>query len=235
VNLFIGSTVTVEDVAGTNVEMVQVTDYPWSGKVAITVNPKAEKKFSVNVRVPNRDVSELYKGRPEADRITSISVNGEVISPVIEKGYAVINRDWKAGDKIEVVLPIKVQRVKADEKIEADRGRVALRYGPLVYNVERVDNNDIDNKVLKPDSALTTEWKGDLLQGVMVINGSWADGTPMMAIPNYARNNRGEAFQGSGQFGGPGAVGSGDEGGGLRRRGFRSASSIVWIKDEQQP
>ncbi len=223
VNLFIGSTATVEDVAGTNVEMVQVTDYPWSGKVAITVNPKARKKFSVNIRVPHRDVSELYTAKPEADGITSIAVNGSAITPKIEKGYAVIDRTWKAGDKIELVLPMKVQRIKADDKIEADRGRVALQYGPLVYNVERVDNNDI-NKVLKPDSALTTEWKGDLLQGVMVIKGSWADGTPMTAIPNYARNNRESSVP----------RGSGDEGGGSRRRG-RLPSSIVWIRDQQQP
>ncbi len=232
VNLFIGSTLTVEDVADTDVEMVQVTDYPWSGKVAITVNPKAEKKFSVNIRVPNRDVSELYTAKPDADGITSISVNGSVITPKIEKGYAMIERTWKAGDKIELVLPMKVQRVKADDKIEADRGRVALRYGPLIYNVERVDNNDISDKVLKPDSDLTTEWKGELLQGVMVIKGSWADGTPMTAIPNYARNNRDDAAsRGSGQFGGPGATGSGDEGGSRRRRS-RSPTSIVWIKDQ---
>ncbi len=40
VNLFIGSTITLENVAGTDVEMVQTTDYPWSGKVSITVNPE---------------------------------------------------------------------------------------------------------------------------------------------------------------------------------------------------
>ena len=189
VNLFIGSTATVEGVAGTNVEMVQATDYPWSGKVAITVNPAAQKKFSVKIRVPNRQVSSLYKATPDADGITSLSVNGSAITPVIEKGYAVITRDWKAGDKIELVLPMKVQRVKASDKIAADVGRVALQYGPLIYNVERVDNNNV-NKVLSPDSALTNEWKGDLLDGVMLINGFWADGSPLMAIPNYARSNR---------------------------------------------
>ncbi|MHC4628708.1 MAG: glycoside hydrolase family 127 protein, partial [Planctomycetota bacterium] len=51
VNLFIGGTVAVEGVAGTNVEMVQATDYPWSGDVSITVNPQVQKRFSVRVRV----------------------------------------------------------------------------------------------------------------------------------------------------------------------------------------
>ena len=65
VNLFIGSTINIERVAGTDVQMVQKTDYPWSGKVAITVNPKQSKKFTVFVRVPDRTTSELYT--PDAD------------------------------------------------------------------------------------------------------------------------------------------------------------------------
>jgi len=45
---------------------------------------------------------------------------------------------------------------------------------------------------LKPDIAsLKTEWRGDLLGGVMVIQGKWSDGSPLLAIPNYARQNRG--------------------------------------------
>jgi hypothetical protein len=66
---------------------------------------------------------------------------------------------------------------------------VALRYGPLVYNIEKVDVGDI-GKVLPPDAPLTTEWRPDLLGGVMVIKGTFADGSPMIAIPNYARMNR---------------------------------------------
>jgi len=57
-----------------------------------------------------------------------------------------------------------------------------------VYSFERVDQ-PLD-KVLKPDSALNTEWRPDLLGGVMVIEGIWADGSPLLAIPNYARENR---------------------------------------------
>ena len=210
VNLFIGSIVTVEDVAGTNVKMVQVTDYPWSGDVSITVNPKVEKKFSIKVRVPNREVSELYTCTPKSNGITSISVNSSVIRPPIEKGYAVIARNWKAGDKIDIVLPMKVQRIKATDKIAATRGRVALRYGPLIYNVERVDQ-DI-TKILSPESVLATEWKDDLLGGVMIVKGSWADGSALMAIPNYARNNRDSAAP--------------------RDPGRRPVSSIVWLKDQ---
>ncbi len=215
VNLFIGSTVTVEDVAGTDVQMVQVTDYPWSGKVSITVNPQVQKNFSVRVRLPNRSVSDLYAGTPESDGITSVSVNGSAITPPIEKGYAVIGRNWKAGDRIDLVLPMKVQRIKGSDKIAATTGQVALRYGPLIYNVEQVDQ-DI-SKVLHPESVLTTEWRGDLLGGVMIIKGAWADGSALTAIPNYARGNRGfgASAQADRRAGGRGTIGS-----------------AVWLKDQ---
>jgi DUF1680 family protein len=188
VNMFIGSRIKVEKVAGTDVEMVQQTDYPWNGKVAITVNPKQSKKFSVHVRVPNRETSELYSATPKVSGLKSFSVNGKSLTPKIEKGYAVVTREWKAGDKIELELPLVPQRIKADERIVANHDRVALRYGPLLYNVERADQSDL-NQPLSAD-PLTPEWRGDLLGGVMVLKGTWANGKPLLAIPNYARMNR---------------------------------------------
>jgi len=197
-------------VAGTNIKMVQKTNYPWSGDVSVTVNPRETKSFSVRIRVPNRNVSKLYTGTPQSDGITSISVNGSAITPPVDKGYAVISRKWRAGDKIDLKLPMKVQRIKASNKIEATQGQVALRYGPLIYSAERVDQ-DIDN-VLNPESALTAEWKGDLLGGVMVIKGTWADGSELIAIPNFARGNRDPSDEND-------------------RRGRGNISSSVWLKD----
>ena len=140
VNLFAGTTVNVENVAGTNVQMVQDTNYPWDGKVSITVNPEQAKNFSIRIRVPVRNISEIYTSAPNSDGITSMSVNGSSVDPKIENGYAVITRNWKAGDKIDFELPMKPQRVRASDKVAADRGLVALRYGPLVYNFEAPDN-----------------------------------------------------------------------------------------------
>jgi hypothetical protein len=83
---------------------------------------------------------------------------------------------------------MQVQRVAAVDQIASTRGKVALRYGPLIYNIERADQ-DI-TKAMSQSSPLTTEWNGDLLGGVMTINGKFADGAKMTAIPNYARVNR---------------------------------------------
>ncbi|MEO8370792.1 MAG: beta-L-arabinofuranosidase domain-containing protein [Candidatus Solibacter sp.] len=220
VNMFVGSTINLENAGGTDVEMVQSTNYPWDGKVTITVNPKTAKNFSLRIRAPQRNVSSLYTGAPQVSGITSLSVNGAAVKPVIEKGYAVIKRSWKAGDKVELMLPLPVQRVRASDKIEATRGKVALRYGPLIYNIEKVDQ-DIA-KSLAPDSALTTEWRGDLLGGVMVVKGKFADGAPLLAIPNYARCNRDPQMPPPPPGPPPGAD---------TRPPRRPATSIVWIKE----
>lgn len=190
VNMYIGSTIKVDKVpgTGTDVEMVQKTDYPWSGNISITINPAASKEFSVYVRVPNRTTSELYKAVPEVKGLKSLAVNGKPVTPKIVDGYAVIRRVWKRGDKIDLVLPMEVQKITADEQIEADRGRVALRYGPLIYNVEQADQPNINQAI--GSAPLSLKWREDLLHGVMTINGSWADGSPLIAIPNYARLNR---------------------------------------------
>lgn len=219
VNLFIGSTINVEKVAGTDVQMVQKTNYPWSGDVSITVNPAKTAKFKIHIRVPDRSVSELYSSTPACDGIISLSVNGKKIKPKVEKGYAVIDRKWKESDKIELVLPLAIQRVKGSDKIAATKGQVALRYGPLIYCVEAADQEL--GKVLPPNAPLATEWKGDLLGGLTVIKGSWADGSPLTAIPYYARDNRiAPPENPANTEGSP------------RNRPRRGLNSSVWMKDQ---
>jgi DUF1680 family protein len=188
VNLFAGSTIRVENIAGTNIRMIQKTDYPWSGKVDLTVNPDKPAAFTLYIRVPNRTTSELYTPQPEVKGLVSLSVNGRPMAPEIKNGYAIIRRTWKKGDTVSLELPMRIQRVTADEKIEADRGRIALRYGPLLYNVEAADNKDITQPI--GADPLTLPWAPEFLHGVMVIKGKWADGSPLVAIPNYSRLNR---------------------------------------------
>lgn len=188
VNMFIGSSIHVGEVAGTNVEMVQKTEYPWKGAIAITVNPERATTFSVHVRIPNRNTSKLYTESPAVSGLKRFAVNGVVSTPHIEKGYAVVTREWKAGDRIELELPMEPQRVTADSRIKADAGSLALKYGPLVYNVETADRQNIEQHL--SDAPLKAEWRPDLLGGVMAITGTWQDGSPMVAVPNYARMNR---------------------------------------------
>jgi len=229
VNLFAGSAVTVENVAGTDVEIVQATDYPWSGKVSLTVNPKAPKRFSLRIRVPNRAASELYTRTPDVKGIGAMTVNGAAVQPFMEKGYAVILRAWTAGDVVGFTLPMAVQRVKASEKIAATRGRVALQYGPLIYNIEKVDQ-DI-TQALAPSAPLTTEWKPELLGGVMVIKGTFADGSRLTAVPNYARYNRNPPVVEAPPSATPPAAAPPAAGTPPPRPPRPPATSVVWMKE----
>jgi DUF1680 family protein len=196
VNLFIGSTATIADIAGTDVQMVQKTNYPWDGKVSITVNPEVSKNFTVKVRVPNRSVSTLYKSTPEIGGIKSFTVNGQAASTAIDKGYLTVTRQWQKGDKIDVEFPMGVQRIVADERVKADNGMVCLRYGPLIYSFESVDNGPL-NKPVAGNSPLTAQYVpdffkafGDAPEGATIIKGKFADGSELTAVPYYARLNR---------------------------------------------
>lgn len=189
VNMFVGSTINVEKIAGTDVEMEQKTNYPWEGLVNITVNPKQAKEFTIYVRVPNRTTSELYTPDKEVKGFKFLKVNGQPVAIKMDKGYAVIKRVWKKGDQISFEMPMEVQKFNADKRIQANIGRMALRYGPLVYNVETADGQDI-NKAVDITKPFKTEWQENFLRGMMIIKGIWEDGTPLIAIPNYARTNR---------------------------------------------
>jgi DUF1680 family protein len=234
VNMYIGSTVALENAAGTDIEMTQKADYPWSGKISLTVNPKTPKRFAVRLRVPNRATSKLYTPAPAVGGVVSLAVNGKPVRPVMEKGYAVITRDWKSGDVIDLELPLQPQSITPSEQIASTRGKVALRYGPLIYNIEAVDQ-DIAG-ALDSSAALLAQWRGDLLGGVNAITGKFVGGKPLLAVPNYARTNRdrdlpveaGPLAADASLYMGPGAQRPQPPSPQERRE--RPPASVVWIR-----
>ncbi len=193
VNLFIGSTVDVGTVGGTNVSMTQVTNYPWDGNVSITVNPQTAANFTIKIRSPNRSVSNLYSSTNPGNGITSLSVNGTAQSTTASSGYVTITRTWNPGDKIDIVLPMNIEIVKAISNVAACSGRVAIQRGPLVYCIESVDCGTGNS--LSSTASLSAVWDGGLLNGVTKITGTFTNGSAMTAIPYYARMNRGGSFR----------------------------------------
>jgi DUF1680 family protein len=185
----VDSRATVPDVAGGPVVVCQATENPWKGEVTITVEPSAPAAFTLKIRIPDRTESELYIATPDLTGKFTVSVNGEAQSLPVEKGYVGLCRTWKAGDKVELSLPLDVQRVHCDSRVLANRGRVALQRGPITYSVEDVDlAGPVRDLILKPETALRAEWQPELLEGVVAIEG---DG--LRAVPNFARLNRGGA------------------------------------------
>ena len=183
-------------------KLTQKTEYPWDGKVRIAVDPSKPSDFSLNLRIPGWALgkpipSSLYTS-PDA-KVTpfSLKVNGTTTEAVAsEDGYAHLKRTWKAGDTVELDLPMPVQRVYANDKVEADRGKVTLMRGPLVYCLETADQPDLDlTKLALPRSSeMTPKYQADLLGGVSVIEGMAKTENDaevkITAIPYYAWQNR---------------------------------------------
>jgi DUF1680 family protein len=174
VNLFMNSTSSLK-ITGKNVTIVQQNNYPWDGDLKFTINPASTQNFAMLVRIPgwarNEEIpSDLYSFKNASDNKVTILINGKSVDYTMENGYAVLSRTWKKGDQIEMQLPMAVRRVISNDKVVYNKGKVALQRGPLMYCAEWVDNNGKASNIIMPnDAQFTTEYKPDLLNGVVVI------------------------------------------------------------------
>lgn len=209
VNLFAGGTADITTPDGT-LKLAQQTRYPWDGAVHITVTPDKTRTFAIDVRIPGwaREQpvpSDLYRFMDRPAPPPTLRVNGRSVAIPAGAGYAELKRAWKAGDSIDLNLPMPVRRVAANPNVAADKDRVALQRGPVVYAAEWPDNpgGKVRNIVLPDSSALASAFRPDLLNGVEVVtsraygltqtaNGSIArQEQPFMAIPYAMWANRG--------------------------------------------
>jgi uncharacterized protein len=177
VNLYAAGTADVQ-LAGGQLKIEQATRYPWDGAVRMTLTPEKTRAFTVNVRIPGwaREQpvpGDLYRFVDKASPQPTLKVNDSPVPLTMVDGYVAITRTWRAGDAIDLNLPMPVRRIVAHEKVAADRDRVALQRGPIVYAAEWPDNpkGKVRNIVLPDASAMATEFRADLLNGVSVVKG----------------------------------------------------------------
>lgn len=176
VNLYISNNA-VFPVGEDTIRISQKTNFPWDGEVELTVNPSKAEKFSIHLRIPGWARNEaipggLYRFADQNPDSVLIMVNGEkIITGAFQKGYAVLNRKWEEGDKITIGIPMPVRKVIADERIQADKGKVAVQRGPVIFCAEWPDNNsgNVRNLVVREDAQLTTEFVSGLLGGTQVV------------------------------------------------------------------
>jgi hypothetical protein len=118
--------------------------------------------------------SDLYRYLDESNEQPTISVNGQATKLELENGYVQISRPWQPGDTVTLDLPMPVRRVVAHEQVEADRGRVAIMRGPLVFCIEWPDvpGGKVSNLVVRDEAPLDVEFRNDLLGGVQVVTGT---------------------------------------------------------------
>jgi len=196
VNMYLPGTAKVKMKTG-EVILVQQTGYPWDGAVNIAVKGARDAEFTIKLRIPawaqGKPVGgDLYRYAKAAGVEIGLQVNGKDVAMKIDKGYVLIGRKWKSGDTISLTLPMAVRRVEAHEKVTADTGRVALQRGPVVYCAEGKDNaGKALDIVLDDGAALKAEYRKGLLGGVSVVTGKLKGGDEFVAIPYFARANRG--------------------------------------------
>jgi DUF1680 family protein len=106
----------------------QITEYPWSGQVTMCIEQTSSKPWALKMRIPSwAESAEVYLN---GKRVENTGVPGT---------YASVNRTWKAGDQVQLLLPMPVQKMESHPLVEETRNHVALQRGPLVYCLESKD------------------------------------------------------------------------------------------------
>lgn len=206
VNLYVQSTAEIETQKN-QLEIRQETDYPWDGKISLTIEPKKKQTFALRLRIPgwaqNRPVpTDLYHYVGEGKGFT-LTVNGQETDYRMENGYAVVRRKWNKGDRVELNLPMEVRQVEANPQVLDDRGKAAIERGPIVYCIEDKDQPDstVFNKFIPIGTPMASVCKPETLNGIVGLtgmakalsrNGDVTD-VPFHAIPYSVWNNRGNS------------------------------------------
>lgn len=172
VNLYLSNKATLK-IGRKSVTLSQETRYPWNGDIALTVDKNSAGRFAMKLRIPgwvrNQVVpSDLYTYTDGKRLSYQVKVNGELQEAELgADGYFTVTRQWKKGDKVELHFDMEPRVVKANARVEADRGRVAVERGPLVYCAEWPDNDfDVLSVLLNRQPSFTVTEKPDLLYGL---------------------------------------------------------------------
>lgn len=205
-----GSSKTEIPMAKGKVEIKQISNYPFDGRVVLNINPSVSQKFALKLRIPTwaRDkfvLGELYNFIDALNPQWTLKVNGKEVNAKVIKGFATINRTWRSGDKVELNLPMPVRYNNAMDKVDANHDRISITRGPLVYCAEQVDNGDKKVQrffildVVDPSNINVDVVKDGILKGISIVSlpakeivkDSVQDATIKM-VPYFAWNNRGE-------------------------------------------
>ena len=115
---------------GVEVQFVEKTDYPFSGKIEFTCSIKNPAKFPLHLRIPS------WCGE------ANITDNNIFFKKAKGGEVVIINHEWKDGDVVVLELPMEIRLSRWFEK------SLGIERGPLVYALkvseewnERTDSN----------------------------------------------------------------------------------------------
>lgn len=208
VNLFLSNRAELK-VNDKKVVLEQETSYPWKGDIRLKVL-QGNQPFGMNVRIPGWVrgsvlPSDLYAYADHQQPAYRVMVNGQEVEGELHNGYLTINRKWKKNDVVEIHFDMLPRLVKANEKVAADRGRVAVERGPVVYCAEWSDNDfNVHTLLMNRPPELRVVEKPELLYGLnQIVTDAQAlsydkagklavKDVKLTLIPYYAWAHRGE-------------------------------------------
>jgi DUF1680 family protein len=189
--------------AGGRVRVTQQTRYPYEGGVRIAVEPAesdASRRFAVHLRIPSWTGGRFLPSGPydfdgEPGTEWQVRVNGRVLEVPVSSGFAMVEREWSAGDVVELVLPMPVRRNSCVPEVTSNRGRRAFTRGPLVLCAEDVDNppSVFELELARDLSAFTVDSTaiGELDVPRVRIHTADDRSADLTLIPYFAWGNRG--------------------------------------------
>lgn len=152
----------------------QETGYPWNGDIRLKIT-QGNQDFTMKLRIPgwvrgNVLPGDLYSYADNQKPAYQVAVNGQTVESDVNDGYLSIARKWKKGDVVEVHFDMIPRIVKANPKVEADHGRVAVERGPIVYCAEWPDNRfNVHSILLNQHPQFKVTDKPELLYGIRQI------------------------------------------------------------------
>lgn len=204
---YTGSNTELELASG-KVGINQVSNYPFDENIRLEMTPQNEgQQFDLKLRIPTWVgqqfvPGDLYSYLDKNSSKWSLKVNGKKVKAKVYKGFATISRKWSKGDVVELNLPMPLRYTKAIDKVEADRGRIAMTRGPIIYCAEDIDNEPYIYNIYMTDFSgrfTQVEAYDPRIANIPVISVDAMAKTPdasesfmMNMIPYFAWNNRGD-------------------------------------------
>ncbi|WEK54764.1 MAG: glycoside hydrolase family 127 protein [Candidatus Cohnella colombiensis] len=154
VHLYIGSQIE-QEIEGQLVQINQTGHYPWNGDIQFQVATESPVHFTLALRIPAWCDS------------FEITVNGERVETMdsLDKGYLKIARTWNSGDRVELLLPMKVRVMRSNPLVRDNVGKISLLRGPIVYCLEQIDNKEnLPDIGVSAKTDFQTVFANDLLE-----------------------------------------------------------------------
>lgn len=163
VHLYGGSTLDTELHPGERFSLTQETNYPWQGRVRLTVRAAPKRSTAIRLRIPAWAAG------------ATLAVNGARQPQAPEPGgYAALQHAWSVGDVIELDLPMRPRLLQAHPLVEEARNQVAVQRGPVVYCLESCDLETgfaVSDMVIPRGIEFKPRFEAKLLGGITILEG----------------------------------------------------------------